>query len=362
MSSHSISTQNYTFSPTSDERVSFRDWIGVIAVSLAAFMSMFALLSSAPAVNKISGDLGVALPQGAWVIYAYTTAQAIAVPIAGSLSKAFSVRRYFLANACLFVICSAIASLATNLPMMLVVRFGQGFAGGGLNAIALTTIITKLPAAKRPIGLVLYSMSLALAPGIAPVVGGWFVYRFSWHYIFYLAMLPGVLIIAGAWYGLKSQPMQLGLLKHQDWLGIGLFAIGFASFEYAIQEGTLKNWFTYQPIVYCSIIALVCTLLFLLVELTSKEPLVNLHLLKKPSFAISILVTMLYGFGQGEALIILVFYLIPILNYNAIEIGETLAAYGLPQLITTPFVPKLMQRFDRRLIISIGIVGYAISF
>ena len=207
-------------------RVSFKDWIGVITASLAAFMAMFALTGSAPGVPHYGGILAVPLAQAAWVIYAYTISQAIAVPIAGSLSKAFSVRRYFSASACLFVVSAVVCTLATNLPMMLAGRVVQGFAGGGFSAVSMTIINNKLPDAKRSVGLTIHSMSIALAPSISPAVAGWITYHFSWHYIFYLMLVPGVLIIAGAFYSLEPQPMQLQSLSKFDWLGFALFVTG----------------------------------------------------------------------------------------------------------------------------------------
>lgn len=345
-----------------DDRVSFRDWVGVLAAAGAAFMAMFALMSVAPAMDDISGDLGVPVPLGAWVVYAALTAQIVAVPLAGFFSQVFSTRRYFLVNTCLFLVFSVACSFATNLPTMIVLRATQGLMAGGLSAIAIATIVTKLPPSKRPIGLALYGISNALAPGIAPVSGGWITYHYSWHYVFYITLIPGILVLAAAYYGLKPEPMKLQLLERQDWLGVILFIVALVSFEYVIQDGTLKNWFDYLPMVYFSIIALVCTLLFVAVELNRQHSLVNLRLLGQGSFALSILITTMYGFAQGESLIILVFYAIPILDYNAIEIGEVIAAYGFPQVVTTPLAPKLMQRFDPRAIASIGLIGYGISF
>ena len=348
--------------PTSSEQVSFRDWIGVIAAALAAFMSTFAVQSTISSINNISGDLGVPVTFGAWVLYGYLVAQAISIPVAGFFSKVFSVRRYFLVSVCLFLVASVATGLVTNLPLMIAARAVQGLSGGGLTATALIVIVTQLPPAKRPIGLVLNSVSLALAPGVGPDIGGWITYNFSWHYVSFLPLIPGALAFAGAYYGLRPQPMQLQLIKRFDWLAMSLYTIGATSIIYVVQIGVYKNWFDYKPIVYSTITAAICLLFFLVVELTSKNPLFNLRLFKKGGFALSIIVTAIYAFGQGESLVILLFFLIPIRGYNALELGETVTFYGLPQVVITPFVPKLMELFDLRLIASVGLIGYAISF
>ena len=359
---HNRNTQSNSSQSNASDRVSLKDWIAVITASLAAFMAMYALTGSAPGVTHVSGVFAVALPEAAWIIYTYIIAQTIAVPVAGFLAKTFTVRRYFLASACLFTVSAVICTSAPNFPAMIVGRVLQGFAAGGLVALSMMIVNSKLPKSKRSIGLTIHSMSTALAPGFSPAIAGWIAYHFSWHYIFYLMLVPGVLVIAGGFYSLESEAVELQPLKKLDWLGFALFVTGFAALEYLIQDGTLRNWFTDRWMVYCFIISTVCFLLFLTVEFTSNKPLFNLRLFKRPGFAMSMLVTLLFGFGQGESLIIIVFYVIPIFNYNSLEIGETVALYGLPQAVTTPLVPKLMQHFDRRLIISIGLIGFAIGF
>ena len=354
--------QNNSSQSDSSDRVSLKDWVRVITASSAAFIAMYALTGSTPGIIHIGGVLAVPLPLAAWVIYAYIIAQTIAVPLVGSLTEAFSLRRYFLISACLFVLSAAVCTFAVDMPMMLVGRIVQGFTGGGFVAISMNIINNKLPEDKRSIGLTIHSMSIALAPGFSPAIAGWITYHFSWHFIFYIIIVVGILIIAGAFYSLEPEPMELHSLSKLDWLGLALFIVGFSCIQYLIQDGTLKNWFTDETMVYCFIIGTVFGLLFLAVEFNSRKPLFNLHLFRQPNFAMSMLITLLFGFGQGESLIIIVFYIIPIFNYNSLEIGETVAIYGLPQAITTPLIPKLMEHFDKRLIISIGLIGFAVGF
>ena len=123
-----------------------------------------------------------------------------------------------------------------------------------------------------------------------------------------MPLIPGVLAFAGGYYGLKDEPMQLQLVKRFDWLAISLYTIGVTSFIYVIQIGTLKNWFDYKPIVNSTITAAICFLLLPIMELTSKNPLFNLRLFKKGGFALSIMVTAIYAFAQGESLVILLFF------------------------------------------------------
>jgi DHA2 family multidrug resistance protein len=97
------------------------------------------------------------------------------------------------------------------------------------------------------------------------------------------------------------------------------------------------------------------------IELTAKKPLLNLRLLARRNFGFGILANFLLGIALYGSVYILPVYLLRIQGYNAEQIGMVLAWTGLPQLFLIPLVPKLMQRIDARVIISIGFALFATS-
>jgi MFS transporter, DHA2 family, multidrug resistance protein len=100
---------------------------------------------------------------------------------------------------------------------------------------------------------------------------------------------------------------------------------------------------------------------FLVIELTSKKPLLNLRLLLRRNFGFGMLANFLLGIALYGSVFILPVYLSRIQGYNAEQIGMVLAWTGLPQLLLIPLVPRLMQRFDPRLVIGIGFALFAAS-
>ena len=73
------------------------------------------------------------------------------------------------------------------------------------------------------------------------------------------------------------------------------------------------------------------------------------------------LANFLLGIALYGSVFILPVYLSRIQGYNAEQIGMVLAWTGLPQLLLIPLVPRLMKRFDPRLIIGIGFALFAAS-
>jgi DHA2 family multidrug resistance protein len=273
----------------------------------------------------------------------------------------FSVRIYLLTNAILFLALSVACAFAQDLSQMIVLRALQGFTGGVLIPMAFTLIITLLPKAKQPIGLALFALSATFAPAIGPTIGGYLTENWGWQYIFYVNLAPGALMIGMLWFSLESKPMKLSLLHEGDWPGVITMAIGLSALQTVLEEGNKDDWFGSAFIVRLSIVAAVALALFLWIELTSKKPLLNLRLLFRRNFGFGILANFLLGIALYGSVFILPVYLSRIQGYNAEQIGMVLAWTGLPQLILIPLVPRLMKRFDPRLVIGVGFALFAAS-
>jgi DHA2 family multidrug resistance protein len=138
-------------------------------------------------------------------------------------------------------------------------------------------------------------------------------------------------------------------------------AIGLAALQTVLEEGNKDDWFGSPFIVRLSVISAVSLSVFLWIELTANKPLLNLRLLFRRNFGFGILANFLLGIALYGSVYILPVYLSRIQGYNAEQIGMVLAWTGLPQLVLIPLVPRLMQRFDPRLVIGAGFALFAAS-
>lgn len=350
-----------TASVRTSDRVPFKNWVAVFGAILGAFMAVLDIQITNASLKDIQAALGATLEEGSWISTAYLVAEIIVIPLTGWLSQVFSTRWYLVVNAGLFTFFSVCCAWAWNLPSMIVFRALQGFTGGVLIPMAFTIILTMLPPAKQPIGMAMFAITAVFAPAIGPTIGGWLTENFSWHYIFYLNVIPGLVLMGAVWYGLNRQPLQLHLLKQGDWFGIISMAIGLGSLQVVLEEGSRKDWFGSQLIVRLTIIAVIFLTIFFWIELTRKQPFINLRLLKRRNFGLASIVNVSLGIGLYGSVYILPLYLAQIQGYNPLQIGEVIAWLGLPQLFIVPFVPKLMQRFDIRLLIAVGVSLFAVS-
>jgi DHA2 family multidrug resistance protein len=341
--------------------VSTKTWLAVFGATLGAFMAVLNIQIVNASLADIQGAIGAGIDDGGWISTSYLIAEIIVIPLSGWLAQVFSIRIYLLTNAILFLVFSAACALAQNLPQMIVLRALQGFAGGVLIPMAFTLIITLLPKAKQSIGLALFAVSATFAPAIGPTIGGYLTENWGWQYIFYVNLVPGALMIGMLWLSLEAKPMKLALLRQGDWPGIVTMAIGLGALQTVLEEGNKDDWFGSDFIVRLSVIAVVSLALFFWVELTSTKPLLNLRLLARRNFGFGVLANFLMGIALYGSVFILPQYLARIQGYNSEQIGMVLAWTGLPQLVLIPLVPRLMKRFDARLVIGAGFILFAAS-
>ncbi len=338
-----------------------RMWTAVVGSTLGAFMAILNIQIVNASLADIQGAIGAGTDDGGWISTSYLIAEIVVIPLSAWLARVFSVRNYLLVNAILFLVFSVACAFAVNLQQMIILRAIQGFTGGVLIPMAFTIIITLLPKPKQPIGLALFALSATFAPAIGPTIGGYFTENWGWEYIFYINLVPGALMVGMLWASLDRAPMNLGLLAKGDWPGIITMAIGLAALQTVLEEGNKEDWFGSEFIVRLSIIAAVSLTLFLIIELKVAHPLLNLRLFARRNFGFGILANFLLGIALYGSVFVLPIYLARIQGYNSEQIGFVLAWTGIPQLLLIPLVPRLMKRFDIRLLIIVGFALFAVS-
>jgi MFS transporter, DHA2 family, multidrug resistance protein len=343
------------------DHVTAKEWMAVFGAMIGAFMAVLNIQITNSSLAEIQGSLGATLDEGSWISTSYLVAEIVVIPLSGWLAQVFSIRLYLLGNAFLFLVFSAACATATDLSTMVVYRAFQGFTGGVLIPMAFSITLTTLPKSKQPMGLSLFALTATFAPAIGPTIGGWVTENYGWQYIFYLGLVPGVFMVAFLWGSIAPRPMQLGLLRKGDWSGIITMAIGLSTTEVVLEEGNRKDWFGSTLIVDMTIIAVVSLAAFFTIELTRKNPVLNLRLLTDRVFGLASVVNVTMGVALYGSVYLVPVYLSQMQGYNAQQIGNVMVWVGLPQLILIPTVPWFMRRVDPRFLVAFGMALFATS-
>jgi MFS transporter, DHA2 family, multidrug resistance protein len=344
-----------------EPQADLKTWLAVAGAMIGAFIAVLNIQITNASLPNIQGAIGAGIDDGGWISTAYLVAEIVVIPLTGFLAPVFSLRRYLLGNTIMFLVMSVSCAFAQNLGQMIVLRALQGFFGGVLIPLAFTLTLTTLPRSKQPIGLALFAVSATFAPAIGPTIGGYLTETYGWQYIFYVNLVPGALMLATLWPTLQPAPMKLALLRQGDWFGIATLAIGLSSLQTVLEEGNKDDWFGSAFIVRLSVVAAVSFALFFWIELTIRNPLLNLRLLLRRNFGLGSLANVIMGMALYGSVYLLPVYLSQIQGYNSEQVGMVLAWTGLPQLVLIPFVPSLMRRIDTRLLVAVGFALFATS-
>jgi len=350
-----------TIDSTAAPAVELRTWIAVGGALIGAFLAVLNIQITNASLPYIEGGIGTGGVYGTWISTAYLIGEIIVIPLTDFLSRVFSLRRFFLANTALFLSFSVLCGQAHSLGEMIAFRALQGFAGGVMIPLAFTIVISMLPRAKQAIGLAGFAISATFAPAIGPTIGGYLTDYYGWPWVFYVNLAPGLVMLAALWYALPNGTMRLGLLRHGDWVGIALMAIGLTAFQTVLDDGNVYNWFASPFIVELSLVAAVALAAFVVFEFVNPQPLVNFRLLGRRNFGLGTFSNFLMGFALYGSAYLLPQYLAVAQGFDSQQVGEVVAWTGLPQLLVIPLVPFLMKRFDARLLVGVGLLVFAAS-
>ncbi|MBU1329067.1 MAG: multidrug efflux MFS transporter [Gammaproteobacteria bacterium] len=333
---------------------SLRDWIAVMSAMLGAFMAVLDIQITNSSLKDIQGALAATLEEGSWISTSYLVAEIIMIPLTAWLVQLLSARRLATWVSIGFLLSSLLCSMAWSLESMIVFRAMQGFTGGALIPLAFTLTLIKLPEHHRAKGMALFALTATFAPSIGPTLGGWLTENFGWEYIFYINVPPGLLMIAGMLYGLEKKPPHWDMLKRTDYAGILTMAVGLGCLQVFLEEGHRKDWLESSLIAGLGSIASISLGLFVILQLSRPNPLINLGVLRERNFGLSSISSLGLGMGLYGSIYVLPLYLAQIQGYNALQIGEVIMWMGVPQLFLIPLVPLMMKKVSPKWLCALG--------
>ncbi|WP_162493013.1 MDR family MFS transporter [Pseudomonas sp. BMS12] len=326
----------------------------MMSAMLGAFMAVLDIQITNSSLKDIQGALSATLEEGSWISTSYLVAEIIMIPLTAWLVQLLSARRLAVWVSIGFLISSLLCSMAWSLESMIVFRALQGFTGGALIPLAFTMTLIKLPEHHRAKGMALFAITATFAPSIGPTLGGWLTENWGWEYIFYINVPPGLLMIAGLMYGLEKKAPHWELLKSTDYAGIVTLGLGLGCLQVFLEEGHRKDWLESQLIVGLGSVALISLILFVILQLSRDNPLINLRILRERNFGLTSISSVGLGLGLYGSIYLLPLYLAQIQNYNALQIGEVIMWMGIPQLFLIPLVPKLMKVISPKWLCALG--------
>lgn len=343
--------------PAVDSSTTFSGARLVVAGLVLAMANFIVVLDTTIAnvsIPHIAGGLAVSTQSATWVITSYSVAEAICVPLTGWLAGRFGALRTFLFSLAGFGVFSALCGLSSSLEMLVLFRLGQGFCGGPLMPLTQTLMLRIFPQHMHPRAMALWAMTVVTAPIFGPILGGVISDNWSWEWIFYINVPIVIGIFIGVMVLLRSVETQTIKLPI-DFVGLVLLVVWVGAFQMMLDLGREEDWFGSTKIVLLAVAAAIFFCVFLIWELTEEHPIVDLKVFRHRGYTAAVLALMI-GFGTYFSSVVVIPQFLQItMGYTATEAGFAMAFSGMLAVLMSPFVPRLMQRFDPRLLVFIGI-------
>ena len=332
--------------------------VSVCIVFVAAmFMSIMDTTIVNVALPALGKQFNVASTSIDAVVVGYMISLAVIIPVSGWLGDRWGTKRIFLSALALFSIASALCGLAQNLPMLIGFRILQGAAGGALTPVGMTILYrTFSPAERVSVSRVLI-IPTVVAPASGPVIGGFLVQQLSWRWVFYVNVPIGIAALLFGLLFLQKQPQEKAV-GHFDLVGFLLAGSGLALLMYALTEGPTYGWIA-PGILGSGLAGLVLLILFVMIELRVKEPMIDLRLLGDRLFCVTNLVTMISGAAFLGVLFVAPLFLQEARGASPLVSGLTTFPEAIGVMLSTQLVSRLYPKIGPRRLTAYGLTGVA---
>ncbi|PVU83194.1 MFS transporter [Cellulomonas sp. WB94] len=338
------------------ERVT-RSVTQVIAVLVvAALMMILNETVLSVALPRLMGDFSVAAGTAQWLTTGFMLTMAVVIPTTGYLLQRFTTRTLFTAAILMFVVGSALATIAPGFGVMLLARVVQACGTAIILPLLMSTTLTSVPVAKRGMVMGLNSVVISVAPAIGPTVSGVVVGSLGWRWLFGLIVPIGVLILVVGLVLIRTTNETLA--PRLDVASVALSALGFGGLVYGLASvGTLLDG-SWAPIAALVVGATAVTV-FVARQVRLQQTgsaLLDLRPFAIPTFRISVVIVMVAMATMLGTVVVLPLYLQAGLGVSVLTTGLVLLPGGLVQGVLSPFIGRLYDAVGPRPIVIPGAI------
>lgn len=319
-----------------------------------------------PALSSIQADLGTTRTWATWVFTGFLLTSAISTPIVGKLGDIYGKKRMMMVAVIGFTIGTVGAALAPNIELLITFRGIQGI-GGAVFPLAFGIVRDELPPERVGVALGLLSATFGVGGGAGLVLSGVILDATSWQWLFWVGAIPMAISLVLLILYVPESPIRTPAVI--DWWGAILLGAGLAAFLVALSEGENWGWMSAATLgtLAGSIVLLV---VWVIVELSVREPLVDIGLMRDRSVYWTNLVGLITGFAMfGTFLLVPSLVQMPtpdlppvlssLVDYgfssSVTQAGLLLLPASAVMLVVGPLAGVLERHIGARMVLTMGL-------
>lgn len=332
----------------------FLKWWISLALSLGTLAVALNATSLNVAIPTMMASFGASLDKIQWVLTAYTITQTVLIPSVGWLGSRIGDRNLFLLSTALFTGGSLLCSISWNTESLIVARILQAIGAGPMTGVAMSLMYEAFPPHERGLAMGLFMAGWSIGPFFGPLLGGYLTEHVHWRAIFYLNIPVGILTIAAGYLilpqrGTKERPARF------DLLGFLTLAGGVVALLLALTQGQELGWGN-QLIVTLFGLSLTLLSFFVVVELRSKSPFIELRHFRSFNFSLANLIMFFRVAGFRGANFLISLFLQRGLNYTPFQAGIFLLPGAIITGVVSPLAGIVADRLNPRVPLIAGLL------
>jgi len=333
-------------------------WYATATVMLGTISAMLTTTTVNVAIPDIMGAFGIGQDRAQWLSTGALAAMTVGMLLNAWLISRHGQRRTFMWALCIFVVALVTAGAAPNDSVLIACRVVQGAVAGVLQPLSMYTLFRVFPPHQRGTAMGFFGMSVILGPALGPTLGGVMIEHFNWRYIFYVAVpVAALAVLLGS---IFMPEREEGARTRFDWTGFVLMAGALACLLTGLSNGQREGWHS-DYIVSLLAIAVVGAAAFLIWELYTPQPLVNVRVLWNGQFASAAVVAWMFGVGLFGSTYLVPLFVQTVQGYTPYISGLLLMPGGLILGVFMPLAGFLSDRMPARGLVISGLVCFILS-
>jgi EmrB/QacA subfamily drug resistance transporter len=327
-----------------------RLWV-TLNISIGVFMSTLDASVVNISLPTITQALHTHLKAVAWVVTGYLIVITGCLLLMGRLADLFGQKRVYFLGFSIFTLGSALCGLSPTIHFLIGSRMIQGFGASALMAIGPAIITSAYPEKDRgqALGLIGSVVSAGFLAG--PLLGGFLVENLGWRSIFFVNLPIGAIgIFLTSKFLEGNELIKEVQLDVRGALLLFFFVTSLLLFLNRVSQAPtplLWGWVS---------LSLACFILFIVVELRSPFPLVDLHLFRRRLFISSLGASLLSFWMSAAHVFVMPFFLQNILEFSPSKVGMLVFPVSLTVMVMAPLGGRVSDRVGVRIPATLGLI------
>src|SRR6266566_6893118 len=329
-----------------------KKWWTLAAVSVGLFMIMLDNTVVNVALPSMRRSLHLSLADLEWIVAGYALTFAAFMLTGGKLADLLGRRLIFMAGLVVFTGASLACGLAPNGGFLIGARIVQGLGGALMNPATLSIITATFPPRQRGTAIGIWAGVSAMALAIGPLVGGLLTEHVNWNWIFFINVPVGIV-------GLLATPIFIdesrdtSLDQRPDVPGLVTSGVGLFSLTYAFIEANHYGWGS-QRILGAFALAAVSLVVFVMLELRQRAPMLDLSLFRNRTFSGANASMLFVGLAMFGTFFYVSLYLQNVLGYSPVQAGASFLPMTVLIILISPQAGALTDRVGSRWLVGAG--------